>query len=426
MVTNILIKCKTCNKIFRLRWQIGYKVAEVNILCPECNSKIKAILEGDKVPQLINSIMCDSDETDKNGDYLVEVSTEFLTKKITKSTDRLAIGNVISPFLRAINNKNVNDISELLNYGYNIRRLSSHFESVLNLYYNPNKYYLKKFLMSNDNTYAIACRNAFRKYNLVTNLDFLVSSHHYLILLIRNTILKETDDNINEFMNIIYDEFRRNSPKILDFIDILNNKNVFCMVSTKFSVLASKMMDLFLNLVPIYLDIDLKNIDLETEGITSLDVEELINLYKKCYEFLGSFVILPIGLNNIFERNNCNLFHNGKEHEIFEFLESISSKFNRYNDFLRENEKISYMFIDGLNKVIRNSEAHFDYYFNQLTQQIKFVNNHKGDMSEEKMYLVEFAAEVINIYQKCVLLWEMSYQLNKLYLLSKGEKFSLV
>ena len=174
------------------------------------------------------------------------------------------------------------------------------------------------------------------------------------------------------------------------------------------------------------MNIDLNDVDLDTIGITTLDIEKMISIYKKCYEFLGSFVILPIGLNNIIERNNCNLFHNGKEHEIYEFLESISSKFNRYNDFLKEHEKFSHMFIGGLNNIIRNSEAHFDYYFNQLTQKIKFVNNHKGDIYEKEMYLVEFAVEVIKIYQKCVLIWEMSYQLNELFLISKGENFSML
>ena len=88
--------------------------------------------------------MCDSDEINKDGDYLVEVSTEFLTKKISTSTDRFAVDNLISPFLRAINKENFDKIDELLNYGCSIKHLSTHFESVINLYYNPNKYYLKK------------------------------------------------------------------------------------------------------------------------------------------------------------------------------------------------------------------------------------------------------------------------------------------
>lgn len=426
MVTNILIKCKICNKVFRLRWQIGYKIAEVNILCPECNSKVKAILEEYKSPKLINAIMCNSDEANQDGDYLVEVSTEFLTKKISTFTDRFAIENLISPFLRAINKDNFDKINELLNYGYSIKHLSTHFESVINLYYNPNKQYLKKILMSNDNSYAIMCRNAFRKYNLATELDYLAGSHHYLISLIRNTFLSETNNNINEFMKVIGDEYGRIGQKIIDFADDLNKNNVFYLISTKFSFLVSEILDIFLNLVPIYMNIDLNDVDLDTIGITTLDIEKMISIYKKCYEFLGSFVILPIGLNNIIERNNCNLFHNGKEHEIYEFLESISSKFNRYNDFLKEHEKFSHMFIGGLNNIIRNSEAHFDYYFNQLTQKIKFVNNHKGDIYEKEMYLVEFAVEVIKIYQKCVLIWEMSYQLNELFLISKGENFSML
>lgn len=110
---------------------------------------------------------------------------------------------------------------------------------------------------------------------------------------------------------------------------------------------------------------------------------------------------------------------------VYDFLESISSKYNRYNDFIKENEKFSNMFIGGLDNVIRNSEAHFDYKYDQMTQKITFTNNHKGNISTKEMYIVEFAIEVINIYQKCALIWEMNYNLNKVFMINKGIKFNI-
>lgn len=425
MVTNTLIKCKTCGKIFRLRWQLGYEIAEVNILCPECKTKVGATLMQKEESRFINAELCKEDEQDYDGDYLVEVSTEFLTKKISTNTNRLDPENILTPFIRTFQGKtNIEEISKFVHYGINARKLSEDFERIFDLYNSKKYLYLKKALMSEDDPYALVCRKTIKNYKLYSDLDYLVGTHHYLNALISNTLRDDTHAFKNEIMkSIMYFNMNRNS--MIRFLNVLYDNKLFENVSLKFSRITCEFLNIFIDLVPVYINYDLKDVDLTSMGITTIDIEKIINIYKKCYEFLGSFVIYPIGLNNIFERNDCDLFPNGNNHLIYDFLESIPSKYNRYNDFIKKNEKFSKMFIGGLDNVIRNSEAHFDYEYDQITQKITFTNNHKGNITTKEMYMVEFAIEVINIYQKCALIWEMNYNLNKVFMINKGTKFNM-
>lgn len=426
MVTNTLIKCKTCGKIFRLRWQLGYEIAEVNILCPECKTKVGATLMQKGKSSFINAELCEENEQDYDGDYLVEVSTEFLTRKISTNTNRLDPENLFTPFIRTVQRiTNVEEIPRFVHYGINARKLSEDFERIFDLYNSKKYLYLKKALMSEADPYAIVCREAIPNYKLYTELDYLVGTQHYLNALISNALRKETHNFKNEIMESIIVNFNVNRNIMIKFLKVLHDNKLFENVSLKFSRITYEYMNIFFGLVPVYINYDLKDIDLTSMGITTIDIEKIINIYKKCYEFLGSFAIYPIGLNNIFERNDCDLFPNGSNHLVYDFLESISSKYNRYNDFIKENEKFSNMFIGGLDNVIRNSEAHFDYKYDQMTQKITFTNNHKGNISTKEMYIVEFAIEVINIYQKCALIWEMNYNLNKVFMINKGIKFNI-
>ena len=79
MVGNIFIKCNICDKIFRLRWQIGYSKAFIKILCPNCKSQFEVLLNTESESKYCNVSLIDYDKT--VADYLIEVSTEFLTKK---------------------------------------------------------------------------------------------------------------------------------------------------------------------------------------------------------------------------------------------------------------------------------------------------------------------------------------------------------
>lgn len=156
--------------------------------------------------------------------------------------------------------------------------------------------------------------------------------------------------------------------------------------------------------------------DLMTFGLSSADYEELLNLYNNTYEFIGEFIIYVIGLNNIYERGTYNEFKSG----IFDIEQKVKQedKYNRIQSFVKEGEILSEGYCDTLNKIVRNSAAHFSVEYDTFTQIITFINENKKKTLTEKMYLFELAQEVLKIFSLAIKLWEIAYQLEKHRMLS--------
>ena len=82
-------------------------------------------------------------------------------------------------------------------------------------------------------------------------------------------------------------------------------------------------------------------------------------------------------------------------------------------------ELFSEPFINCVDNVIRNSEAHFNYEMDPVTQMITFKDKNKT----KKLYLVDFAKDTLNIFYSATVLWELSYQLYKKYrIICLGER----
>ena len=204
------------------------------------------------------------------------------------------------------------------------------------------------------------------------------------------------------------------------FLCLLADKGIYNEVNKKFSSIVSDLLTIFIKIIPIYLRNDLRAVDLKELGINTISVEEVLSFYKKCYEFIGEFSIIPIGLNNIAERKDCDNFSK-KTENIYILLNSIS-KYNRLNDYLIQGEKFSHLFDDTLNNIIRNSEAHVDYSFDPISQIVYFKDKQKT----MNLYLTELIKESLNIYQTSVYMWEMNYCLHKQYLIKiKKETLSI-
>ena len=416
MIINNNVKCCNCDSIFRLRWQVGFNKAEINILCPRCKTPIFVSLEIKDlslVTSYMNVVNCTDSEQLLDGNYLVEMSTEFFTKKITSNTDRLLPENAISPFIRSFCSYNRDKSSILIPYGLEIRKIKNMFETISSMYINKSMYYLKKALLNNEDKYATICKNSINNYRLNTDVDYLIGTHHYLLSMIRNCLLDSTNNGIAFIMKNIMEDFKLKKEKYICFDNILSKNMIFDNIDIKFSKITCEYLDIFFDLIPLYLN-DCSNIELDIYGINTINLEKAISLYKKCFEFLGEFVVVPIGLNNIEERNNFNFFKSGEKDDIISFLNNVSSKYNRYNDFLLENEKYTFLFENALDNIIRNSEAHFDYTYDQLSQIIVFSSMKNNIKKSEKKYMIEFASILLQMYQKCVLIWEMGYQMNKL------------
>ena len=399
MVTNFFIQCNFCKATYRLRWQIGHEKATVQIRCPKCNSRIHGYLSTNE-SSIINihgakEVSCD------NADYVQEISTEFLTHKIKAMAE---FDDFITPFIRS----NIYDHQNIMEYLHFIENHPNEFEVINDLLNEKSSKYLKEKLRDDNNIYINICKRAIKKYRLNSQVDLLMASHQYLMtMLLRSGV----DSSVASVMNDIKDLRIKYYEQVKEFSKLLDNKGYYALLNSKFSKLTNIYNENYLSFVSTLITDDISKIDLDEFGLSSVDYEDLLELYRKCYEFIGEFIIYIVGLNNIYERGDYNSFKNG----IADIEEKVNKedKYNRIQSFVKKGEKFSNGFCETLNKIIRNAEAHFDVQYDIFKQIITFTNKGKNKTDEEKLYLLEFAKETINIFGLCVLLWEIAYQLQK-------------
>ena len=217
--------------------------------------------------------------------------------------------------------------------------------------------------------------------------------------------------SVASIMNDIKDLRISCFEQVKEFSKLLDNKGYYSLLNNKFSKLTDVYNENYLSFVSTLITDDISKIDLNEFGLSSVDYEDLLELYRKCYEFIGEFIIYIVGLNNIYERGNYNTFKKGTA-DIEEKVNK-EDKYNRIQCFVKKSEKFSNGFCETLNKVIRNADAHFDVQYDIFNQIITFTNKGKNSINEEKLYLLEFTKETIKIYGLCVALWEIAYQLQK-------------
>lgn len=435
MVINIFVKCNVCNTTYKLRWQVGRELVPVSFNCLECNTnidgKLSIIVKGNSL--INNPFKCHVNlenaskilENDSLiADYIFEVSTEFFCKKIDKNNFDIGM----SPFLRNFNLFIDDDyINDLFAYIEKLKNYNNKLNIIFNLY-NKKKYeYLTKELLSKENFWINENSMVLKKEKFQNEVDYLMGVHHYSFALLHKTLIEKNLADFNKIMIDINELYKYNSFNVLELTKVLYEKKIIENLNNKFSILCDKYLKMMVNLTPLYVvKCDLSSIDLETYGITTINLGSLLNLYNKIYEFLGEYIIIIIGLNNISERGNINKFNN-KEEDFYNCILKVNSKFNLFNDYLISGEKFTSLFDGVIDNIIRNSEAHFDTTFDSKTQLITFTSK-KGDKSKiTKKYLAEFACLVINSFQKCVFVWEFYYQCYKLFLIYfKSQKPSFI
>ncbi len=401
MVFNTFIECNRCKTKFRLRWQVGYEKAAIQIRCPKCNSRLYGYLTSSS-GSVVN-IHGATEIKNSKVDFVQEISTEFLTHKLTSETEFI---DFITPFIR--NRSNIISHSKVMEYLHFIDEFPNEVEVINDLLNGKSTRYLKQKLRNDKNIYIGACKSQITNYRLNTEVDLLMASHQYLMLMFLGSGVNK---NIVKLMKIIADLRIKKSEQVKEFSKLMDVNGYYTDLNNKFSMLANLYNENYLSLASTLIAGDLCEIDLNEYGLSSVDYEDLLELYRKCYEFIGEFIIYIVGLNNISERGDFNEFKKGScpiEERV-----NQEDKYNRIQSFVKKDEPFSRGFCEVLNKVIRNAEAHFDVKYDIFTQQLTFISKGKRTTETEQLYLLEFANEVIKIFCLCVELWEIAYQLQK-------------
>ena len=370
------------------------------IRCPECNSKITGYLHaGAKEPSVLYNAKRTDDET--NVDYVQEISTEFLTHKLTPAKEFV---DCMTPYIRSP----IYDFPNITCYLQFIEEYPNEAEVIHDLYVAKSNSYLKEKLRDESNCYISACKQAIKKYRLNSQVDLLMAGHQYIMSMLLGSGI---DHSIVMIMKDLSEMRRTHTDQIIEFSKLLDNKGYYARLNTKFPELVGIYNKNYLALVAPLMISDTSTVDMDEFGLSSVNYEDLLELYRKCYEFIGEFILYIIGLNNIYERGDFNEFKNG----VSDIEQKVhqEDKYNRIQSFVKSREKFSVGYCDTLNKIIRNAEAHFDVQYDIFTQKITFLNQGKKTTDTEEMYLLRFAKETIKVFELAVRLWEIAYQLQK-------------
>ena len=401
MVTNIIIACDRCGTTFRLRWQVENYKAPVLIRCPKCNSKIRGLLQtGEKLTLSGSFNNAHIVKGTNEADYVQEISTEFITHKLALADQ---FTDFTTPFIRS----SFYDHQGIFRYLSFIEQYPNEAENIHDLLKAKSTSYLKKKLRDEKNQYIVSCKRVIRKYRLNSEVDLLMACHQYIMVMLLGS---GVDRSTTGVMEDLVELTKRNLDQVKKFSKIMDTHDYYENLNTKFPALVGLYNENYLSLVSTFM-LDDGQVDLEEWGLSSVDYEDLLELYRKCYEFIGEFIIYIIGLNNIYERGGYNEFRSGTS-DIEEKVNQ-EDKYNRNQSFVKEGEKFSKGYCDTLNKIIRNAEAHFDVEYDIFTQKIKFINHGKKNTDVEEMYLLQFAKESIKVFDLVVKLWEIAYQLQK-------------
>lgn len=399
MVTQIYIICDYCKTKFRLRWQVSDQAAHILIRCPKCNTKIKGYLKtGDDRTLTVYNAKETKDES--HVDFVQEVSSEFVTHKMKSAKDFTVC---LSPFIRSANT----NFSNCFQYLSFIENHPNEAEVVQDLYSAKSSSYLKQKLKDENNIYINLSKAQIKNYKLNSQVDLLMACHQYIMV---SLLCSGLNKSIAQKMDMILELSKNNLTQVKAFSKLLDDNGYYGRLSSKFPELVDIYNKNYLSLIAPLMISDISTVNLDEFGLSSVDYEDLLELYRKSYEFIGEFIIYIIGLNNISERGDFNSFTTGTS-DIEEKVKNVD-KYNRIQSFVKTGEKFSEGYCDTLNKRIRNSEAHFNVEYDVFTQKITFISRGKKTETEE-LYLLELAKETIKVFELAVGLWEVSYQLQK-------------
>lgn len=400
MVTQIYVVCDYCRTKFRLRWQVTDHKARILIRCPKCNTKIHGYLEVGTDKHLV---VYNARETkdDSNVDYVQEISSELVTHKMKPAKE---FTDFITPFIRSADV----DYTSCFQYLGFVEECPNEAEVVQDLYSANSSRFLKQKLRDESNIYINICKAQIKNYKLNSKVDLLMACHQYIMI---SLLCSGIDKNIANVMNTILDLSKSHINQVKAFAKLLDNNGYYERLVSKFPELVGIFNKNYISLIAPLMISDIDSIDLVEFGLSSVDYEDLLELYRKSYEFIGEFIIYVVGLNNISERGDYNAFTTGN----FDIENKVNQedKYNRIQSFVKQGERFSLGYCDTLNKIIRNSEAHFGVEYDVITQRINFVNQGKRKTETEELYLLEFAKETIKVFELAVKLWEIAYQLQK-------------
>lgn len=413
MIKSSIVKCKYCEEKILLRFQVSNYDIPFDFYCPKCGVSISGMLKTKGIELSVTNAS-EINEKIKNVKYYGNFSIEFLNTKISEfsSIDEINKSD-FSPFIFTcklferyeVYEKVIRKIYMFLKFK-NITwiRLKSFYELLfnykINLLRKPMRKYSENYIIKNE-------------------LDASMCLHQLTVIGMNFIMPEKTLDEYTKMSQTLMLSEKR--KEITQFIDFLKNKINFDELLSKIVNIYDKWIidfEKYMSIVAIDIGNKTKNIDMEKYGITTISFENMKTFFSESYELILEMNVIPIGLNNIFERGNYNIFSPKCSIKNFEEFYN-KTKYARIEALIKD-EKFSKHLI--LNNNIRNSIAHYDYKFNKGNQIITFYDRYKNNLKTIEVYYLEFALYCYENIKNIIYLNELYYVIRKLDYSRKGIK----
>ncbi|MDE7405255.1 MAG: hypothetical protein K2M89_00065 [Clostridiales bacterium] len=403
MVNNFAVKCNICGCKIRFRYQVSEEMCPISFLCPNCKTHINGDLQTiwhygkesvEERPWHYNLNLNNACEIKyEDGEYVLELSSDFLTKKMSKNSGVY----IPSPFIRSLSIGKDNQNSRFYNF------LSAWTEK-----WNEIKINLD---LCHNEKYDILLSRFTKSYDFFPNdINAIMTTHQQLVYFCHKILPKSTLREYTKMNKNIIKLLAKQSQEFKNFISIFDLEYVKD-AERKLLHLIKLFLDMYPKFLPIFNSLKLDNVD--DCGISTLSFEDIKSFYQDSYELILAVLPEIIGLNNISRRRCLNNFVCGT-HDFNAKINSYSSKYMLYQELLDRNDIFSWIITDRIQNHLRNSIGHFNYEEDPVEQTITFTDKHKDKVSKFSKSLIEVARDCIYMFYTLINLLEVNYSLLKI------------
>lgn len=412
MVNNSYYKCNFCGCTLRFRYQVGFFDIPVSVYCPECNCHIHGLIDLGNDPQDIKEHMIGASEIkNKEADYIVELSTEFITNKCKRSSE--GDDPQFSMFLRShpLDKERTERRARLLQLVGETYFYINTIENLYNLLENERIDLIRRYFLESENDIVKSFKEHVDYSKVVNKLDASLAIKHFVNSLLQPVMPEGAFNNIYTIMNEKVRQIIQKRPHAFKEFLIMQLDNedfeAYLYRLPKFIVDYLKCVG---QLIPIYDNYsNFDSLDLNISGISTMSIDDLVVIYKKGYELLCDSIDLVVALNNIYSHGTYDNFGYGKI-DFNKKLNGYSSKFIKYEEVTNNDSIIFDGLRNKLNNIIRNAEGHNSIRINGLKQEIVFTNKHKGSTNTYTTSFLEFGKTCVDLFVAILYIWEYYYQ----------------
>lgn len=429
MVIPKIAICPICGAKIYLRIQDGAYIKKypIRVHCGNCRALIKgeytmfytAGIDGLK---LFNADIeeCDVEketETIRNADYVMEISGELPSRRITVFDGKMIKD---SPFLYASRQM------DIMKWQENLTLLARSFSAwekrqsiAFNLLQEGSFEYIPKAINHKIGRYDYVCDNDLKTLHCLQEIVHNETT---------NLFLDNTSENDIGNLIEVLSKIERNSLK--ELVLQIGNVNFLMDIYGKIINIFSDFMDIYPNVLPAITYSKYRDKSDENLGISTCSFSDIKTFYQDAYETLLSLWYIPVCMDNILLRGNYTSF-NSEFEEIFEKrqyanFENSFVKYLHINNGKRleknqNNEPIQRILSIPANKDLRNGIGHNNVKYDGIEQIISILDKNKS-VTKVKMSLNDMALDCVGLTRTAVLLAEIVLFLLREVLREEGIK----